>query len=547
MATSSKPNKAAPPKRDASQLPPPPPPRSKPAPLRPAPEIAPRVSGVGTARVRWRGELESINREAEARERAEKRLAAGLPVDDPDALADDSENPVETVTRSAPPWLVSMVVHLLALLILALVTTPAGQGITRIMLEFGTSETPAPALDLEVFSVDTEITTNQMTEQTEDSLVDAPVPEIFENVETLEMSPIDKVEIGETSLKVSKPMFNGRTGAMKNALLAVYGGTKETQDAVQLGLQWLKRQQRSNGSWSMRGPYSDGGFTENQTAATAMALLAFLGDGNTHKSGPYAGVVDKGVKFLLSQQDRNGFMAANARDHERMYAQAQATIVLCELYAMTNDSWLRPRAQLAVEFAQDAQAQEGGWRYRPREDSDTSVTGWFVMALQSAIAGGLEVHESKLDRVNLYLDSASSFEGAGYSYQPRGAPSPAMTAEGILCRQYLKWTRDSPPQKRGIDALLLDAPFTIKDHDVYYWYYATQVMHHYGGQPWQEWNGAMRVQLPAAQVKSGGEAGSWAPQQDQWGRNSGRLYTTCLSIFCLEVYYRHMPLYKDVH
>jgi hypothetical protein len=54
----------------------------------------------------------------------------------------------------------------------------------------------------------------------------------------------------------------------------------------------------------------------------------------------------------------------------------------------------------------------------------------------------------------------------------------------------------------------------------------------------------MRVLLPRAQVKAGREKGSWAPQGDQWGQNAGRLYTTCLSIYCLEVYYRHMPLYK---
>ena len=115
---------------------------------------------------------------------------------------------------------------------------------------------------------------------------------------------------------------------------------------------------------------------------------------------------------------------------------------------------------------------------------------------------------------------------------------------GLLCRQYLGWSRDEVPLRNGIEALLLDAPFTLSDRDVYYWYYATQVLHHYGAEPWQQWNNTMRVDLPNAQVKSGREDGSWAPQQDRWGQNSGRLFTTCLSIYCLEVYYRHMPLYQ---
>ena len=96
---------------------------------------------------------------------------------------------------------------------------------------------------------------------------------------------------------------------------------------------------------------------------------------------------------------------------------------------------------------------------------------------------------------------------------------------------------------RGISALIEDAPFNIADQDVYYWYYATQVLHHYGGSPWRRWNTVMREELPNAQVKTGKESGSWAPQRDRWGKNAGRLYTTCLSLYCLEVYYRHMPIY----
>ena len=118
-----------------------------------------------------------------------------------------------------------------------------------------------------------------------------------------------------------------------------------------------------------------------------------------------------------------------------------------------------------------------------------------------------------------------------------------MTAEGLLCRQYISWKRNHPPLLRGINALLLDAPFDLNDRDVYYWYYATQVLHHFGGSHWREWNEKMRVDLPKSQVRGGREDGSWAPQMDRWGRNSGRLYTTCLSLYCLEVYYRHMPLY----
>ncbi|MGB7325985.1 MAG: prenyltransferase/squalene oxidase repeat-containing protein [Rubripirellula sp.] len=532
-------------------VPPPPPPRSTLPPVRRGPEISPTVSGVGSATApRWRGELQEINRKAEAKELARRaRLLAAetgreIPPETITEVEDDDEEPI--VTKAAPPWLLSTVIHLVLLLILALITSPAGSGIGRVLLVMGLSEQQSDST-LTEFTIESPAEVGEDLEQTQEIPIEIDTPQIFEMAQPIAEEIVAPTEmgIGPSSIDITMPMFNGRSGAMKNALLSIYGGTPETVNAVVDGLAWLKRNQTKDGSWSMRGPYGDGGMTENRTAATAMALLAFLGDGNTHKSGDYKDEVLKGVKYLIRKQSRDGFMASEARGHEKMYAQAQATIVLCELYGMTGDSWLRPHAQLAVEFAEYAQSTEGGWRYEPRFDADTSVTGWFVMALKSAQATDLEVNDSKLRMVSGYLDTVSSYGGAAYAYQQRGSPSPAMTAEGLLCRQYLGWEREHPPMQRGIEALLLDSPFDLRDADVYYWYYATQALHHFGGRHWREWNKVMRVELPKAQVKDGRERGSWAPQRDQWGRNSGRLYTTCLSIYCMEVYYRHMPLYKD--
>ncbi|MCI0491496.1 MAG: hypothetical protein L0Z07_01005, partial [Planctomycetes bacterium] len=64
------------------------------------------------------------------------------------------------------------------------------------------------------------------------------------------------------------------------------------------------------------------------------------------------------------------------------------------------------------------------------------------------------------------------------------------------------------------------------------------------GQAWQTWNGEMRSLLPEQQVKRGAERGSWDPRGDRWGSYGGRLYVTCLSLYILEVYYRHLPLYQ---
>ncbi len=69
-------------------------------------------------------------------------------------------------------------------------------------------------------------------------------------------------------------------------------------------------------------------------------------------------------------------------------------------------------------------------------------------------------------------------------------------------------------------------------------------MHNMEGEPWNKWNKVMRQTLPKYQEKTGKEAGSWNPASDRWGQHGGRLFTTCLCTYMLEVYYRHLPIYK---
>ncbi|MCC9643013.1 terpene cyclase/mutase family protein [Rhodopirellula sp. JC740] len=459
----------------------------------------------------------------------------------------DEEGELEPVKRSVPAWLVSMVFHLVVLLVLALLTTPVGEGLGSMVLEFGEA-TESENFELDNLSIET---SESMLESTSDleseTVVDTDIQSLMETMEvpteTLEMVPL---ELGAgPANEIVQPMFNGRSGPMKSALLAAYGGNEETVTAVERGLRWLVKNQERSGSWSMAGPYSDGApFSENRCAATAMAMLAFQGDGNTHLSGPYSENVEKGLRTLLRGQRKDGFLATQVRgDDQQAYGHAQATIALCELYGMTEDSALRGPAQAAVDYCVNAQSSAGGWRYRPRQDSDLSVTGWYVMALTSAHSAGLEVPSSTLRMADTYLDSVQSYDGSAYAYMRNQGASYPMTAEGLLCRQYLGWPRDQEGMRVGLSDLVDSAMLDPNNPNVYYWYYATQALHHYGGEPWRKWNSVMRKEIPRLQLRRGAEAGSWSPQADEWGRRAGRLYTTCLSIYCLEVYYRHMPLY----
>lgn len=347
--------------------------------------------------------------------------------------------------------------------------------------------------------------------------------------------------------EVVAPMFRGRSGPERQQLLEVYGGTPETEKAVEQGLRWLSQQQQADGAWSLNGPYNGIASHENRTAATAMALIAFLGAGYTDRDGDYKQNINSGIRWLVDQQDEQGFFARKEVPHHRAYTQALASIAVAELYAMTGEPTLEQPAQLAIRYAEESQGPDGGWRYSPRSSGDMSVTGWYVMTLQSGLAAGLKLDQPRIEKTMDFLDTVQADGGAGYGYIPTRKATAGMTAEGLLCRQYLGWPRDHEALGRGVARLANEWKFDPQGMDVYYWFHATQVLRHCAGSPWLTWNELMREELPAMQVKSGREAGSWEPKQDRWGKESGgRLFTTCFAIYCLEVYYRHKPLYDEV-
>ena len=335
------------------------------------------------------------------------------------------------------------------------------------------------------------------------------------------------------------------------------GGTTRTEAAVARGLDWLSKHQAKNGSWSIK-HFDHGddcicgnpGSVDSDSAATSLALLPFLGAGQTHLVGKYKDEITRGLDWLVKNQLPDGDLSPGSEGNTRMYAHGQGAIVLCEAFMLSGDDKLRAPAQKAIDFIVKTQNNQGGWRYRPdSQDSDTSVLGWQVMALQSGRMANFDVPTSTIEDAQRYLDQVERFGGAKYAYEKQRGWSHAMTAEGLLCRMYLGWTLDTKGGKliEGGKWLLEDSPprFGIgkNPENLYYIYYATQALHHIGGETWSKWNTQMRSVLVDSQETRGHMMGSWAPV-DQHDRAGGRLYATSLAVCCLEVYYRQLPLFK---
>jgi hypothetical protein len=229
---------------------------------------------------------------------------------------------------------------------------------------------------------------------------------------------------------------------------------------------------------------------------------------------------------------------------------------------MTRDPRLRDPAQRALDFIIAAQhPTQGGWRYSPQRESDTSVSGWQMMALKSGELSGLTVPRTTYDRLSGWLDyaQAGGQQGSRYVYLPASrqlqqrSPSMVMTAEALLMRLYLGWERNDARLIAGADYLLANLPRygnpNEPTRDAYYWYYATQVMFQLQGPHWESWNAQLRELLVDSQVQEGFLAGSWDPVDplpDRWGRQAGRVYVTAMHLLMLEVYYRHLPLYRTL-
>lgn len=345
--------------------------------------------------------------------------------------------------------------------------------------------------------------------------------------------------------------FGGRTGKEKKRLLKEFGGSEASEEAVMLGLAWLTQMQKKDGSWVY-----DGAMPGERSAATGMALLAFLGAGQSHKAGRYQQTVQAGLDWLINDVNNDGRFGGAST----MYGQGIATLALCEAYGLTQDKALLATTQSTVDFIQKHQGQNGSWGYQPSTMGDNSIVGWQIQALHAAsLTQDLKVDDAVIKKAIGFLN----FSGAGqlksmYGYTNNNGAAPAtnLTAIGLLMRYYIDgWRSSNRGFEEGVKGLMRRAPTpqSKPPFDMYYYYYATQVVRFYGGEEWSTWNegvkesdgtrkGGVQDWLISLQDRTPANRGSWPPEHGPFvGPDCGRVGTTALCLLTLEVYYRYTP------
>lgn len=378
--------------------------------------------------------------------------------------------------------------------------------------------------------------------------------------------------------------YRRRTLPERYRWIEEFGGTHASEDAVALALEWLARHQDKDGRWSKeclvegdhrqceKGPLCSGPGEMVSMAHTGLAVLALQAGGHfDFLQQKYSGHVRKGLDWIVSHQGTRGQLSdptGNNLSHNPMYEHGIAAFAVCEACAVAKAAGRKPHprylnaAKKAVEYIVHAQRNDGGWRYSiaPTDSSDTSVTGWQVLALQSAREAGIPFSEDVITNASRFFISCEN-ENGRTGYEDRRVVTESTTGIGMLFQQLVleqpesnfvkqgalymasyaerRWTRAAQRWKK-LQQTSPKGRIPNDDADFYMWYNCSLAMFHAGGEPWKRWNNVVRDVLIGTQNKDSQTClrGSW-DSRSKWGSRGGRIYSTAMAALTLQVYYRY--------
>lgn len=315
------------------------------------------------------------------------------------------------------------------------------------------------------------------------------------------------------------------------------------EDIVEKGLQYLKKMQNKNGSWSEKIGTKImeevvGEKAEN-VGITCIAGIAFLAGGYIPKKGKYSSVLKKAIDYVLSaQRPSDGYITRNGT---RMYEHAFCLLFLAESYGNTHrDKDLKEAISRAIKVLVYSQNPNGGWRYQPEPlDADISVTVTVLQALRAAKNAGFYVPKKTIGKAERYVKNSKNPNGS-FKYQLlRDAytrdDSFALAACGLVSlmsigdydrnqiKTILNYIWNNLPDKRVTG---------YNFHYFYGHYYAVQGFFLYGGKEWENYWARVVPEIIEGQHKEG-----------YWIDEVGPIYATAMAVIWLQIPKHLLPIF----
>jgi hypothetical protein len=306
--------------------------------------------------------------------------------------------------------------------------------------------------------------------------------------------------------------------------------------AVESALEYLARVQRDDGSY----PESYG----DSTGIPALAGMAILSKGHLPTEGPYVVTLNKCIDFVLENQRDNGLFEKGNAGSGPMYAHNISTLFLSEVSGMVDPARQEkigealPKALQLILKAQAVKKDErhqGGWRYHPGStDSDTSCSGWALMALRSAKLNGAAVPDDAIADAVSYLARHQNKKEGHFGYMDRSDHARSLTGMGLLCLE-LCGKHGAPETVSAADYVMKTFRDLPGDQFEFYGnYYNAQGTFQIGGRYWNEYASWMYETY----LKKQQDDGSWN------SREAGRIYGTTMMVLAFTVPYRQLPIYQ---
>lgn len=313
------------------------------------------------------------------------------------------------------------------------------------------------------------------------------------------------------------------------------GVTREIEESIRRGVEFLGKTQNSNGSWN-----NNGGYGRYPTAMTALAGTALLASGSTATRGPQAPAIRSAADFLLRVARPDGLIATPAERGHSMHGHGFATMFLAEVYGNEEDErrqrWIHEVLVNAVRLTERSQSRAGGWLYSPDQDADEgSVTVTQIQGMRACRNAGIFVNPSTIQRAVSYIERSSNPDGSvRYSLLNDWGPRPAITAAAVATL-YNAGKYDSPLAERSLT--YCDRNISVHQGSGHYFYahlYYAQAKYQQGGSEWERYYAAISRRLLTTQQADG----SWM------GDYVGTTYGTALALIILQLPYQYVPIYQ---